>query len=263
MRKLLSSFPVLVNEWHPSKNGDLKPEDFAKSSKRKIWWLCSKGHEWEATIGNRTGRKSGCPVCAGKKASADRNLEVDCPEVAKEWHPSKNSDSKPSDLTVGSKKKVWWQCSKGHEWEAAISNRTGNKSGCPFCNGRQLVNFPEAYPEVAAQWHPVRNGGCKPEDFTHASSKKVWWLCPEGHEWESQIANRTKTDKPTGCPICLGRKQEDLAVTNSKVAAQWHPSKNGESKPEDFTAGSSKKVWWLCSIGHEWKSVVKNRTKKK
>jgi hypothetical protein len=67
MKKLLSSYPHLVKEWHPTKNGELTPNDFTHGSKKKVWWLCSKNHNYEATFNSRTSRKTGCPYCSGRK----------------------------------------------------------------------------------------------------------------------------------------------------------------------------------------------------
>jgi hypothetical protein len=40
---------------------------------------------------------------------------------------------KPSDVTRYSGKKVWWKCTKGHEWKCSVVSRTkGN--GCPICS---------------------------------------------------------------------------------------------------------------------------------
>ena len=64
MKKLLSEYPELVSEWHPTKNGELKPEEFAGRSGKKVWWLCPKNHDYESIISNRTSKKpSGCPHC--------------------------------------------------------------------------------------------------------------------------------------------------------------------------------------------------------
>ena len=72
----------------------------------------------------------------GRRASRDNNLLNNYPEVAAQWHPTKNGDKKPEDFTPGSGKKAWWECGRGHEWEATINNRTkGN--GCPYCSGRK------------------------------------------------------------------------------------------------------------------------------
>ena len=57
-------------------------------------------------------------------------------DIAAEWHPTKNGDLTPADLTAGTHKKVWWICPKGpdHEWSASIVSRTNLKTGCPICN---------------------------------------------------------------------------------------------------------------------------------
>ncbi len=63
----LSYYPHLVKEWHPTKNGELRPENFTHGSNEKVWWQCPKGeyHEWKATIHDRS--KGGCPFCSGRK----------------------------------------------------------------------------------------------------------------------------------------------------------------------------------------------------
>ena len=67
---LLSNYPDVASQWHPTKNGDKKPEDFTPGSHEKVWWLCKRKHEWEAVIADRTNGR-GCPYCAGKIATED------------------------------------------------------------------------------------------------------------------------------------------------------------------------------------------------
>ena len=60
----LTSFPHLVKEWHPTKNGELTLNDLTHGSKKKVWWLCPKGHDYYSSIQKRTRKeKSGCPYC--------------------------------------------------------------------------------------------------------------------------------------------------------------------------------------------------------
>ena len=76
----------------------------------------------------------GCPVCSNHKVLAGYNdLETLYPLLAKEWHPTKNGDLKPSMVVPGSGKKVWWQCVDGHEWQAVIRKRAILGQGCPIC----------------------------------------------------------------------------------------------------------------------------------
>ena len=66
------------------------------------------------------------------RVSPEYNLAVLHPDVAAQWHPTKNGDLTPYDVTPGSGKKVWWKCEKGHEWDATVGDRTRGR-GCPHC----------------------------------------------------------------------------------------------------------------------------------
>lgn len=187
------------------------------------------------------------------------------PELAKEWHSQKNLGLAltPYTITKGSNKKVWWQCGLGHTWQAAVYNRAGNNSGCPYCSKHaracQDNCLSTVNPELAGEWHPTKNGDLAPADVTKGSNKKVWWVCGKGHEWQSTINDRSAGD---GCPYCSGQKacQDNcLSTVRPDLVSEWHPTKNGKLSPEDVTAGSNKKVWWLCSKGHRWRTSVRDR----
>ena len=384
--------PKLAREWHPVKNGDLTPKDVTIGSNKKVWWKCSKGHEWMATITNRKNHH-GCPYCVSKKVLQSYNdLETLNPKLAREWHPTKNGDLTPKDVTTGSRKKVWWKCSKGHEWMSTIHHRN-NGSGCPICDSERKTSTPEyaiiyylkknnikaihTYKEkgyeldiyipskkiaieydgglwhknrtkkdleknlrcqkagitlyrireglhplndssidfivdknqndlenviqkvlseivgftiavnlkrdaieienlreytekansllftnqtLAQEWNYEKNGNLKPEHILANSHKKVWWKCSKGHEWQAVIASRNTGRR---CPYCSGNKvlrgYNDLVTINPKLASEWNYEKNGDSKPEEFMPNSHKKVWWICSKGHEWQATIEKR----
>jgi len=126
--------PELAKQWNYERNSELTPNDFTPGSGKKTWWICNKGHEWQAVIASRT-KGRGCPACAGQLVTTDNCLATLNPGLSKEWNYEKNADLTPNDFTPGSKKKVWWTCNKKHDWQATIQNRTGNNSGCPYCLG--------------------------------------------------------------------------------------------------------------------------------
>jgi hypothetical protein len=136
---LADKHPDIVIQWHPTKNGLLKPKDFSVGSKQKIWWICKNGHEWLADINGRV-RGRGCLKCCSdlrginfrKSRSKYNNLLKDFPEIAKEWHATKNEGLSPKDFPPKSSKKIWWTCKNGHEWQTKISTRTQG-SNCPHC----------------------------------------------------------------------------------------------------------------------------------
>ncbi len=191
----------LVAQWHSTKNGTLSPSTICFSSNKKVWWLCSKLHEWEASPNGRT--KKNCPYCSGKKVCDDNCLATLSPSLAKEWHPTKNSPLTPRDVTLNSNKRAWWLCKAGHEWPAPVCNRSAKQGrGCRICKGKtvsDLNSLAVNNPQLAMEWHPTRNGRLTPADVSIYSDKKVWWKCRRDHDWPSTVSNRTGG---RGCPSC-------------------------------------------------------------
>lgn len=130
---LAVKYPELAAEFNLEKNFPLTPYTVTPSSPRKFWWKCEKEHEWQSAR-VRTGQIQNCPYCVGKKATHDNNLSITHPELAKEYHTTKNKV--PLEATRhGSADKRWWICSKSHEWEARVASRTRKKAaGCPECS---------------------------------------------------------------------------------------------------------------------------------
>jgi len=267
---LATLFPEVAAEWHPTLNGDTTPDQVVAGTHHKFWWKCDVAgdHEWPAIVASRT-RGRGCPCCAGQKVSVTNSLATLLPEVAAEWHPTKNGDLTPVDVVAGSGKKVWWKCpaADDHEWPAILVSRTREGHGCPCCAGQKVSvtnSLATLFPEVAAGWHPTKNGDLTPADVVAGSNRKFWWKCPvaDDHEWPATGANRTRLGH--GCPCCAGKR---LSVTNRldtqfpELAAEWHPTKNGDLTPADVVAGSGKKVWWKCPVAddHEWPATLKDR----
>jgi predicted methyltransferase len=189
-----------------------------------VWWCCSQGedHEWQTSIVHRI-RFPKCPFCNGKKVSSENSLKTRFPEIAKEWHTSKNTIS-PSEVTKCSGKKVWWQCDKGHEWKATVNDRAGTKKRkCPYCQGRTASiedNLSTQYPHLVKEWHESKNSSLLPSDFRPKSNTKVWWRCSQNneHEWKTMITSRTDGQ---GCPFCAGKRTSSsysLAVVNPTLA---------------------------------------------
>lgn len=255
--------PEAAKEWHPTKNGDLKPEHMTPGSGRKVWWLCNFGHEWKSAVYHRS-YGGICPYCRGMYPSKDYNLQVVNPELAAQWHPTKNGELTPSQVTPGSEKKAWWQCQHGHEWETAVYNR--KTYGCPQCSRkksrgvRKKITLAKGYPDLAEEWHPVKNGKLTPADVTYGSNRKVWWLCEVGHEWEQSVKVRVHGQQ---CPYCSGIRANELynfQAAYPQLAKQWHPTKNGELTPDQVTPGSEKYAWWICEKGHVWDAMIYDRS---
>lgn len=102
-----------------------------------VWWRCAAGsdHAWQASVRDRTMRGAGCPFCAERRVARSGSLAVTHPDLAAQWHPTRNGAKTPGDVTYGSKFEAWWQCPtyEGHVWRARVSSRASMHSGCSLC----------------------------------------------------------------------------------------------------------------------------------
>lgn len=279
--------PDLAKEWHPIKNGDLKPSDIMLNCNKKVWWLGKCGHEWQSSSNSRVTSNTGCPVCSGKQVLEGFNdLQTKFPQLCEEWNYEKNNELGllPTNVAPASDKRVWWRCCVcGHEWKSVIGNRTVLGRGCPKCGKEKQIqsaminriakvgSLREKRPDVAEEWHPIKNGSLTPDDVTIATNKVIWWQCKEGHEWKTYISNRTYRNSK--CPYC--RKNASIERNRKKakkvrnyflcekipaLAAELHPTKNGDLKPTEVDYRSQQSVWWQCSkCGYEWQTKIYSR----
>ena len=69
---LLKKSPNIAKEWHPTKNGELLPEQFVPGTHKKVWWLCPQKHSYEAGIQHRTKKiPTGCPHCSNQSSEPE------------------------------------------------------------------------------------------------------------------------------------------------------------------------------------------------
>lgn len=417
---LQTKYPELAKEWHPTKNGDLTPDNVLCGSAKKVWWLGKCGHEYKQSIVNRI-NGGNCPYCSHQKLLVGFNdFATTNPELLDEWDYEKN-EVLPTEIGIGTHKKIWWKCPFGHSYQAYPSNRCGaTHSGCPICDKENHTSFPEQalyyyvkkrypdainsdkntigmeldiyipslkiaieydgghwhknnkfelkknkackendillmrireeglelyddcycvvrkdarsndslsevikkvlydidktseidvnvdrdssliyssyiltrksknlksfYPQLAKEWHPTKNGNLTPEMVAPVSNKKVWWICPNGHEYQSIIGSRTNMG--SGCPICSRKMFDSKTVTKSsfkhysvkkivsgindlltaypELCKEWCYEKNAEIGlyPDKVAPHSDKKAWWVCkNCGKIWFAKIDGRTR--
>lgn len=222
-------------------------------------------HVWPAAIKSRV-RGNGCPICANRIATPENSLFALYPNLAAEWHPTKNGSLTPADVVPGSERVVVWQCqvNPNHEWPAMVRNRAIVGSGCLVCT-KQIVT-PETSllatnPSLAQEWLFSKNDGLTPDQVLPGSNKRVWWQCSQdtSHTWEAVINSRSAG---SGCPYCAGKRatlSTSLLTMFPLVAQEWHPNKNGELTPDQVLPGSGLVVWWRCEQGHKWPARIQHR----
>ena len=402
-KRYVSDNVHLMTEWNWERNIDISPSTLTLGSNKKVWWKCAKGHEWQALVNSRS-KGHGCPYCSGRKVTVENSIFSISPELMKEWDWEKN-DISPKELAPQSSKKVWWKCQFcGESWNTTVAHRYGG-TGCPACAKAYKTSFPEQalffyvshifkdavngfsapdmditeidiyipskkigieydgrwwhrdrhekdkrkefsvskagielihvieddtvstptqksgnihynfrtptgyddmirfvlenilfcnttsdfvcterdrfniwskysiyrkdksistlYPEIASEWNYSKNGDLNPDACLAHSSRKVWWRCQMGHEYETKIYHRTLAG--SGCPYCSGQKVlpgfNDLLTTYPSIAEEWDYDQN-QSHPSQIHGGSETKAFWVCKkCGFHWKAAISSRTK--
>jgi hypothetical protein len=255
--------PELRAEWDNAKNTCSFDEAFC-GSKEKVWWICAKNHKhcWLAAIDKRV-KGAGCHFCAGKKVLPEESFAAHFPELLKEWDYECNQ-IQPTEITRRSSKMFWWICARNaeHKWSAKPDDRADGH-GCPFCAGKKINHtnsLAALYPKLLAEWDYEKNT-LVPTEIAPNTHRYVWWKCitEPRHFWQTSPNSRINME--VGCPYCDGKLVDEtncLATTHPALLLGWDYEKN-IILPTEITAGTSKKVWWVCEYKHSWNAPPNDR----
>lgn len=256
----------LMNEYDYEKN-TVNINELTLGSEKKIWWKCSQNHSYLLSVCNKV-KSKGCPYCNNRRVLQGYNdVATTNPEIARLWNYEKNGDIQPSNIVIGSRKRVWLNCEHNHSYQIYLYNAISGTS-CPYCSNRKLLkgfnDLATTNPELLEEWDFSKNSNILPSEIMLVSSQKVWWKCKKcNYEWKTQINLR----KNHNCPNCahkkIGSKNAELKNNKSllsvfpNVINVWNYEKNNGLLPENFSPKSNKAVWWKCSIcGKEWKTAI-------
>lgn len=265
---LISNKDLMLDwDWERNKEVGFDPNEISLYERKlKPYWNCEYGHSWQSTPASRS-RGSGCVYCSGRLAvTGENDLQTLHPELMKEWDWVKNGNLglDPSKLKQTSNVRVWWLCPDyGHSYDTILSSRTHMHSNCPYCSGARILpgfnDLKTVKPNLAKEWNYDKNINLDINMTPPQAHYKAWWICENGHEWESDIYNRYGG---AGCPYCAGNKpiqgETDLATIHPEILDEWDYEKN-DKLPMEYTPQSHSKVWWKCEFGHSWKAIIKNR----
>ena len=332
--------PEIAKEWCFDKNGTLQPTEVTVQSAKKVYWKCKTcGHVWKTAIYNRV-NGYGCPKCgmermirAHETPKENESLAAQNPSLAQEWNTERNGNLTPEIVKAHSGKKVWWKCSRGHEWLASINVRNGKHSGCPICNVETQTSYPEQaifyylskyfkegvfnrynfmdgnrkyevdvyIPSLnvgieydGKYWHKnkklierkkeiflqkigVRLFRVKESNQNFVKDNVIYYMLTAGFKYKYLPYAVYQLYKLLGIKeyesINLARDaikimenykkmflENSFAAKYPDIAKEWDYEKNGNLKPEGFKPNSNVIVYWKCSKGHSWKTDINHRT---
>jgi very-short-patch-repair endonuclease len=266
--------------WNYEKN-DKKPEEVALHISTQFWFTCTCGHDFKTTLHDDTW----CPYCANSRKCPSSIIEscsmcyaktFAAHEKSTRWHPIKNGNVLPKDVSVGNTNKFWFICPEcEHDYECRLSEVVRSPT-CPFCANYQRCSvdtikscqrcFTKSFAscDKSKFWNYERNP-CKPEEVSLKNGQKFWFTCKVcKHDFNSRLAS-IADDR--WCPYCVNKKRcpneyiHDCSFCLSKTfaashkAIYWDYEKNS-CKPEDVALSQNRKYWFTCENGHAFNSSL-------
>ena len=341
--------PKLSKEWDYDKNGSITPETVTSQSEKFVSWVCikNKNHKWRAPIARRTnsisssGKKgTGCPFCSNKYLSPDKtnSLGFLFPHLIKEFHPTKNGKHTPDNLKPGSNIKIWWICSRGHEWKTSPAVRIRG-SNCSKCSGvgisyieiRVFTELLSIFENVSwgERYHGVQFDVFVKDINLAIEVDGLYWHKREKRrkfdEYKSKLIKKNKINliriREDGLPLTsendfnayfikhkfeligdllkkikklsleikykskINQYLKDKIFKNNKeylkivsnlpspsfenslegkyplISEEWDYKKNFPLKPSMFKSGSNADIWWICKKNnHSYSAKIANRS---
>ncbi|MBO5869800.1 MAG: zinc-ribbon domain-containing protein [Clostridia bacterium] len=245
--------PALACEWNYEKNNGLTPAEVMPNSNKKVWWKCSKGHEWQTTVNNRSNGNK-CPIC-----NSERHTSF--PEYAIVYYLKKYRVA-----TIHSYKEKGYELDiyipsknvaieyDGYFWHKNKTQEDLEKNRKCKRDGIILYRIREGLPplnDYSIDYVVQEIKKDLPQTLKDALSEIIGTDVDVDLEKDTvDIENlREHTEK-----------ESSLLFSNPEIAKEWNYKKNGNLSPEHFLAYSNKKVWWICSKGHEWQASIADRT---
>lgn len=269
--------PDLVKHWHPTKNK--KPiHSFSFGSDKIAWWRCDKGHEFKRRIKKMAQFGFNCPDC--------KLLIHSYPEVAAQWHPTKNQKYDKNKIQYASKQEIWWQCAEKHEYKTTVYSRTLGKNNCPKCSRESKRPDIHLFFELMFIFKKVEWQKQGVDIYIHDINFPIIFssLCSDLKNNNQEITNKIlkhifskHPSEPLARYLKDGvsrnkhyfsklrpswrNKRKPLDQTHPGIAQYWNYKKNFPFEPSMFVAGSNQNVWWRCDEGHEFQRKIHTRTR--
>ena len=228
--------------------------DVTPNSGQKVWWKCNKGHEWQATVSNRT-IGHGCPFCSSERRTS-------FPEYAIVYYLAKygidvihsyREKGYELDIYIPSKKIAIEY--DGYYWHKNKTRKDLEKNKKCEKDGIKLYRIREGLlPLKDSSMDYIIQESQKdlPEILEEVLSEIIGMSVEVDFERDNiDIENLRE----------YSEKESSLLFSKPEIAKEWNFDRNGNLKPQNITANSNKKIWWKCNQGHEWQAIIANRSK--
>ena len=252
-----NNLEYILSEYNYNKN-IINPDEILYGSHTEVWWKCSIcGHEFHTQARYRL-KHPQCPVCQKRGTSF--------PEQAIIYYISqKYSDIINSHKSFGFELDIYIPSIKtaieydGLHWHSDTFDKDNQKNINCQNNGIKMIRIRE---ETLCSFNNCICIFNKDRRDTKMLDNAITELCAiiginnldiDTERDKLEIINNYKFRVP----------ETPVSTTHPHLLKEWHSTKNGQMTLDNFSYGSSIKVWWLCpKCGYEWFASVGDRTSK-
>jgi hypothetical protein len=261
------SHPALIKDWDAQKNVGLCPDAFPATSQKKVWWRCSKGHEWLASIHRRAIENTGCPFCTWQTSRLEIELYSELLSLLGKvgWRHK----------LAGIEIDIWLPDFHlgievdGYPWHSGKESRDKAKNQRLKQHGADLLRVRD-----------VRNGRLFETDVLFSDKEPTIEIATRlAAQLLQQLRTRLSTSQTDAlsnyirngilinaqkasqmrADLPLPPSGESLEDIRPDLAREWNYAKNAGQIPSMFLPQSNVSVWWRCGRGHEWEAKINNR----
>ena len=246
--------PILADEWNYEKNNGLLPQDIMANSNISVWWKCSKGHEWQATIANRN-NGNGCPICNSERKTSfpEYALAYYLQQSGLEVIHSYRGQGYELDVYIPALR-IAIEYDGGYWHKHRIQKDLEKNHKCKK-DGIKLYRIREGLPALndsSIDYVVLENQINLSKVLEEVLSEIIGSVVSVDIERDAIAIESLRV---------FTEKENSVLLANEEIAKEWNYEKNGNLKPEHITPNSHKKVWWKCNEGHEWQAAIANRNK--
>lgn len=206
------------------------------NSKKKLVYICPRGHKGEITYGSFL---SGCRCKKCKYVNMGNKFKTGIEEIKKQV--TKDGYELISDLYKNAHSNIVLRCPEGHLWDTTWhSFRKGCR--CVVCNGTSRNGFKMVSKEVE------KNGYAVYGKYVNNRSN-LTFICPNKHKW---VTTWKSFNSGNRCPEC-GRSEvgKKLAVPLDYIKNAFEYEGYSISSEVEYK-NNKDKFLVTCPKGHDW-----------
>lgn len=262
-QNLATVHPNLVAEWHTTRNAGRSAKEFRPNSGKKAWWICNRGHEWEAVIQSRA-KGHGCPFCTAQVSRLELRVFTELQCVFENVDHKARIFGLECDVLIHD-----FQCAveiDGFYWHRRSSARDKAKETALEEHGYRIWRLREKGLETWGQYHVPFDNSMSPKGIVDKLLRRMRPFVT--NDGKARISAYLKAAQLQGdsefrrlfAALPGPPTEESLAIKRPELASQWAVNKNSPLSPDNFSEFSHRKVWWRCKEGHVWRASIASRS---